>query len=269
MLLLTGIIQGIVEGATEFLPVSSTGHLILTGHLLGFTDERAKTFEIVIQLASILAALWVFRRRFYQLIPLGKQAGKQTGFVGWNGLFLLFVVTLPAAIIGFLLDNYIKTHLFTPLTVAIGLGIGGIVLIGFEKLSLSKRIKHLDDVRWKQALAIGCAQVFAMWPGVSRSASTIVGGEFAGLDRKTAVEFSFLAAIPVMIGATGLDLVKSIHAGTIHASDAPLFAVGMISSFLTAIIAIKFFLHIIQNHTLSSFGYYRIAVAILVFVVLI
>ncbi len=265
MIYLTALIQGIVEGVTEFLPISSTGHLILTGHLLGFTDDRAKTFEIVIQLAAILAAVWVFKDRFLRLIPTKKNsaAGK---FSGMNGVLLLIITTIPAVIVGVLLHDFIKQHLFSPGTVAAALAVGGVFLILFEKFIPKPNTKTIDAINKNQAWWVGVAQAVAVWPGVSRSAATIIGGSFAKLDRKTAVEYSFMAAVPVMCGATALDLYKSLD--MLHASDIPLFAVGMISAFITAIIAIKYFLKYIEHHSLAVFGYYRIVLALLVVIFL-
>ena len=266
MIYLTALIQGIVEGITEFLPVSSTGHLILTGHLLGFTDDRAKTFEIVIQLAAILAAVWVFKDRFWRLIPTRKNSADGK-FTGLSGLLLLVMTTIPAVIVGVLLHDFIKQHLFSPATVAASLAVGGILLITFEKFIPKPTSKSVDNITKKQALWVGMAQVVSIWPGFSRSAATIIGGSFAKLDRKTAVEYSFMAAVPVMCGATALDLYKSLD--VLHASDIPLFAVGMISAFVTAIIAIKYFLKYIEHHSLAVFGYYRLILAAVVLIVLV
>lgn len=266
MHILIAIIQGIVEGITEFLPISSTGHLILTGHLLGFTDETAKTFEIVIQLAAIFAVVTIYFQRFLRFIPTSENNGRK-GFSGWNGLLTLFLTTLPAVIFGFLLHDFIKERLFTPETVAIGLAVGGLVLIWFEKFVPKASAKNLDSITPKQALGVGLAQVVSIWPGVSRAASTIIGGRFLKLDRKTAVEYSFFAAVPVMFGATILDLAKS--ASNLTSSDLPLFIAGMITSYITAMIAIKFFLKLIENHSLAVFGYYRLALAGIVILILV
>lgn len=266
MIYLIAIIQGIVEGLTEFLPISSTGHLILSGHLLGFTDDRAKTFEIVIQLAAILAVVTIYFNRFMRFIPTTKNNSLK-GFNGLNALKTLLLTTLPAVLAGFLLHDFVKDQLFTPVTVAIGLFIGGVILIIFERFVPKSNTKSLDGISNKQALGIGLAQIFSIWPGVSRAASTIVGGSFLRLDRNTAVEYSFFAAVPVMVGATTLDLVKNI--GVLQASDLPLFAIGLVTSYITAILAITYFLKFVKNHSLAVFGYYRIALAILVFVILV
>lgn len=265
MHILIAIIQGIVEGLTEFLPISSTGHLILTGHLLGFTDETAKTFEIVIQLAAIFAVVTIYFQRFLRFIPIAEN-NKRSGFNGLRGLYILLLTTLPAAIAGFLLHDYVKSHLFTPISVAISLIAGGLMLIFYDRFIPKSTAKKLDEISPKQALGVGIFQTLSIWPGFSRSASTIVGGSFLGLDKKTAVEYSFFAAVPVMIGASALDLAKSF--GNLNSSDIPMFIVGKITSYLTALFAIKFFLKLIQNHSLAVFGYYRLALASLVILIL-
>lgn len=266
MIYLIALIQAVVEGITEFLPISSTGHLILSGYLLGFTDEKAKTFDVVIQLAAILAVVTLYFQRFVRLIPTPKNNVGE-GFRGYRGLLTLFLTTLPALIAGFLLHDFIKEVLFSPTTVAVGLAVGGIVLIVFEKFVPKSTAKALDDISLTQAFGVGCAQVVSIWPGVSRAASTIVGGSFLGLNRKTAVEYSFFAAVPVMVGATALDLYKNLR--LFEASDAGWFILGMIASYLTAILAIKFLLRFVEKHSLALFGYYRIALAVLVFAFLV
>jgi undecaprenyl-diphosphatase len=266
MIYLIAIIQGIVEGLTEFLPISSTGHLILTGHLLGFTDDRAKTFEIVIQLAAILAVVTLYFHRFLRFIPTSKN-NKLKGFNGIHALKTLLITTLPAVIAGFVLHDFVKDKLFTPMTVALGLFVGGIILIIFERFVPKPKSKSLEEITNKQALGIGLAQIFSIWPGVSRAASTIVGGSFLKLDRSTAVEYSFFAAVPVMVGATALDLAKNID--VLKSSDIPLFILGLVSSYVTAILAITYFLKFVKNHSLAIFGYYRIVLAIIVLLVLV
>ena len=263
---ISAFILGIVEGVTEFLPISSTGHLILVAELLGFTGERAKTFEVVIQLAAIFAVVTLYLQRFLRLVPVTKNNVRQ-GFNGLSGLKLLLLTSLPAVIVGFILHDFIKDVLFGPETVVIGLAVGGIVLIYFEKFIPKATTRKLDAITAKQALGIGLAQVLSIWPGVSRAASTIVGGSFLKLDRKTAVEYSFFAAVPIMVGATALDLYKSIE--SLSASDIPLFAVGMITSYITAVLAIKFFLNLVEKHSLALFGYYRLALAALVLFILV
>lgn len=269
MLILIAIILGIVEGLTEFLPVSSTGHLIIAGYALNFTGAKASTFEVFIQLGAILAVVWLYRERFRQLLQFRKSEGLQ----GERGLLLLGLTTLPALIAGFFLHGVIKDHLFQPLTVAIGLAVGGVIIIVFEhfygKRAASARTISLDQITRRQAVSIGLAQLAALWPGVSRSGSTIIGGVLFGLDRKTAVEYSFLAAVPVMIAATGYDLLKSLAAGTVQAGDTALFATGFITAFVSAVLAIKYFVKFVQRYSFAPFGYYRIIVAGLVLLLLV
>ncbi|HEX7259977.1 MAG TPA: undecaprenyl-diphosphate phosphatase [Candidatus Saccharimonadia bacterium] len=261
--LIDAIILGIVEGLTEFLPVSSTGHLILVGHLLGFTGATAATFEVFIQLGAILAVVWIYRQRFLSLLSL---APSKSGVQGRRGIMLLVITTLPALIFGFLLHDFIKTSLFTPLTVALALGVGGVVIILFEKFHTPKKAATLNTITVRQAAAIGFFQVLALWPGVSRAGATIIGGMVSGLDRKTAVEYSFLAAVPVMLAATGYDLLKSLP--NLQPSDIPLFAVGFVTSFIAALIAIKWLLKLVQTQTFTAFGWYRIVLALIVVLVL-
>ncbi len=256
------VILGIVEGLTEFIPVSSTGHLIIAGHLLGFEGERANTFEIFIQLGAILAVVALYWRRFLGLFDFKKKSG----FGGLNGLWLLLVVSIPALILGFILHDFIKNTLFNPTTVAIGLGVGGIALILVERFLPKPKTIGLDNLTWKDALVVGVAQCVALWPGMSRSASTIVGAMLYGVERKTAAEFSFFAAVPILFAATGYDLLKSFK--VLQASDFPIFAIGFVVSFITAALAIKFFISLLGRITFVPFGIYRIVVAVLVLVLM-
>lgn len=247
-------VLGIVEGLTEYLPVSSTGHLILAGHLFHYTGEAASTFEIFIQLGAILAVVLLFWPKFQGMLSFKKE-----GFAGVKGIQILAVTTAPALILGVLLHHFIKEHLFNPVTVAIGLGLGGIWLIVIEKILPRAQKTGLDNLNYRDAVLIGLFQCLAMWPGVSRSAATILGAMMIGIDRKTAAEFSFFAAVPVLAAATGLDLVKSLHA--LHGSDLPFFAVGFILSFVSAYLTVGFFIRYISKNSLKVFGWYRIAVA--------
>lgn len=274
---LIAVIIGIVEGITEFLPISSTGHMILVGHLLGFKGDKAETFEVCIQLGAILSVLLLYRHRFFALFaPLFKGSSSQApvasavpgaggpsapgrGFHGWNGILLLALTTLPALVAGKFAHGYIKDHLFNPITVALGLGIGGLALILIEYLLPQGRKHSLDELSFKDALLIGCFQCFALWPGVSRSASTMVGGMLFGIDRKVMAEYSFLAAVPVMFAATGYDLYKS--ASFLEAGDLGFFAVGFVTSFIFACLAIKLFIRFLARYTLKGFGIYRIVLA--------
>jgi undecaprenyl-diphosphatase len=276
------ILIGILEGLTEFIPVSSTGHMIIAGHLLGFTGPRADTFEIFIQLGAILAVVGLYRERFLDLIPGRRpnrkaiaEAGKKSGtgdhleapighgFTGWHGIGLLIVTSIPALVAGKLAHGYIKEHLFGPLTVAIGLAVGGAGLILIETFRPKIKKVNLDSLGWREAVWVGVFQCLALWPGMSRSGSTIIGGMLAGIDRKTTAEYSFLAAVPIMFAATFYDLYKSRE--FLHAGDAPLFAVGFLVSMVSAWIAIRFFIKFLANNTMKGFGWYRIILAAFTF----
>jgi undecaprenyl-diphosphatase len=275
------ILIGILEGLTEFVPVSSTGHMIIAGHLLGFTGPRADAFEIFIQLGAILAVMGLYRERFLDLIPgrkpnaaaieaAGLESGTDDhlvrngkGFAGWRGIALLAVTTFPALVAGKLAHHYIKEHLFSPVTVAMGLAVGGVGLILIELLRPKTKKTGLDSLGWREAVWVGLFQCLALWPGMSRAGSTIIGGMLAGVDRKTTAEFSFLAAVPIMFAATFYDLYKSRE--FLQASDAPLFALGFIVSLVSAWFAIRFFIGFLAKHTLVGFGWYRIVLAAFTF----
>ena len=259
----TVVILGLVEGLTEFIPVSSTGHLIVVGHLLGYEGERAATFEIFIQLGAILAVLFLYKDTFLQLFT--RQRGR--GLAGPHGLLLLALTTLPILAVGFLLHGIIKTYLFNnPGVVAIGLGVGGVAIVLIERWRPRARCYALGALRWRDALAVGLFQCLALWPGTSRAAATILGGMLVGIERKTAAEYSFLAAVPALCAAVGYDLFKS--RSILHASDIPTFAVGFIVAFLSATVAVKGFIRLLGSHTLSPFGWYRIVVALGIFFLL-
>jgi undecaprenyl-diphosphatase len=260
---LAAIILGVVEGLTEFVPVSSTGHLIIVGHLIGFEGDRASTFEIFIQFGAILAVVFLYWDRFWRLIPTQLDVEEDQGFSGLRGLFLLAITTFPALIVGGLGHAFIKHELFHPATVAVGLGVGGIAMLLIEPRVPRTRITELDAVTWRVALVVGLVQCLALWPGVSRSAATILGAMLIGVGRKTAAEYSFFAAVPVLVAATAFDLLHS----SLHVSDAPVFAVGFVVALASAWCGIKFFIHLLGAHTLSPFGWYRILVAPLVLLV--
>ena len=258
---LLAVIIGTIEGITEFLPISSTGHMIVAGELLGFTGPRAETFMIFIQLGAILAIVWLYWERFQGLLlGLKKRSDdtNSTSFQGWRGITSLGVASLPVLIAGFLLHSTIKTHLFSNTTVAIALLLGGIVMIAVERFKLTARVTSLDSLSYKDAFLVGCTQCFALWPGMSRSGSTIVGGMLLGLERRVAAEFSFLVAVPVMCAAVAYDLLKSMD--VLELSDIPFFGVGFVVSFVVAILAVKGFMELLKSWTLESFGIYRILV---------
>jgi len=243
-------ILGIVEGITEFLPISSTGHLILSGDILGFNSEMAKTFEVFIQLGAILAVVWMYREKVSSTIS-DFGAAKTKRF-----LLNLLIAFLPAAFFGLLTHSLIKHYLFNPITVAAALIVGGIAMLVIERVVKKPVVMDVDDVSFKQALGIGMAQTLSLFPGVSRAGATIMGAMCIGLERKAATEFSFFLAIPTMFAATFYDLLKNID--YLSANDLPIFAVGFFVSFFSALIVIKAFLGFVTKHTFDSFAIYRI-----------
>ncbi len=250
------LILGIVEGVTEFLPVSSTGHLILAGSLLSFTGERAKVFDIFIQLGAIFAVVWIYREKLISVIRnLGSAESRR--FTG-----NLFTAFLPAAVIGLLIHSWIKAYLFNNLTVVAALILGGVLILIIERKNKNPKISELDSMSPRLALGVGLAQVLSLFPGISRSGATIMGGLVLGLDRKTATEFSFFLAIPTMFAATLYDLLKGIkHLGI---PDSPVFAIGFIISFISALFVIKTFLRFVARHDFTIFAYYRIIFGLLI-----
>ncbi len=260
----TAVILGVVEGVTEFLPVSSTGHLIVAGTLLDYTGSKAACFKVFIQLGAILAVVALYWQRFVGLIPGPDSSSRVVpGFYGWRGVALLVLTTIPALVCGFLLHRAIKEYLFGPMTVAWALAIGGLGIILVERFKPASAVETLDGLGFGQAFKIGLFQCLAMWPGISRSAATIVGGLLCGLDRKVAAEYSFLAAVPVMIAATAYDLFKSRD--FLSGTDAVFFATGFVVSFLAAALAVKTFVALVQRWSLRPFAYYRIAIAPLIY----
>lgn len=249
MTYLQAIIIAIIEGLTEFLPVSSTGHMILASSLMRIEDEEfAKTFEIVIQLGAIMAVVLLYFKRFLS---------------GFNIYLKLFAAFLPTGIVGILAYKYIKEFLFNPITVSISLIIGGVVLILVDKWSEKRESLYTstDDIKYTDAIKIGLFQCLSMVPGVSRAAATILGGVFAGFNRQQAAEFSFLLAVPTMFAASGLDLLESYE--NIHKDDITILLVGALVAFLVAIIAVKGFITFLTRYGFKHFGYYRIVLGIL------
>lgn len=253
------LIMSIVEGLTEFLPVSSSGHLILAGELLGYVGEKAHTFEIVIQLGAILAVVVLYWPRFWGLF----QPKPYIRFAGKRGLWLLFLTSLPASLLGLLAHNTIKTYLFTPATVALALAVGALCMIWVERRKIRPTCIALDEITPKLALGIGLCQCLSLWPGFSRSASTIMGGMLFGAKRSVAAEYSFIAAVPIMVAATGYDMLKNLHLFT--TADIPFFAIGIIGSFLSALAAIKMFVRLVGRITLIPFALYRLTIAPLIY----
>ncbi|MBN8555406.1 MAG: undecaprenyl-diphosphate phosphatase [Deltaproteobacteria bacterium] len=253
-------ILGIVEGLTEFLPISSTGHLILTSHLLGLGDsESVKAFEVIIQSGAIFAVIWEYRNL------LAKTCGglKRCEAQSMHLFYLILFAFLPAAILGVLVSKHVKAHLFGIFPVACALIVGGIVMILVERFSKKATSeKSFDQMTKKDALMIGIAQCFSLWPGTSRSMATILGGRFIGLTNKTAAEFSFLLAIPTIIGASVYDLYKSRSNLSVDEMNIGILWVGLIFSFVTALIVIRAFLKFLSSHSLEAFGWYRILVGL-------
>lgn len=248
------VILGVVEGVTEFLPISSTGHLIVAGDILHFTGEKAKVFEVFIQLGAILSVVWLYRKKIFDF-----SQGDASLAAGWMTFWTkVFVSFLPAAVIGLLFHSYIKEHLFTVETVALALIGGGIVILGVEAYVKEKaKGGSLHQIHHMQAFWIGMAQVLALVPGVSRSGATIMGGLLQKLDRKTATEYSFFLAIPTMLAATLFDLVKSRGAIS-GGGDVIIFGIGFVFAFLSGMVAIKTFMRFISTHSFKGFAWYRI-----------
>ena len=245
-------ILGVVEGVTEFLPVSSTGHLIVAAHWLGENSESAKLFEVVIQLGAILAVCWHYRLRLWQTARATFRRGEPFPPLLTN----LFIAFLPAAILGLLFYSLIKAHLFSPLTVAVALIIGGVIIIIAERKPRRAKIEEVDDIRPRDALVIGLAQSLSLVPGVSRAGATIIGAMLWGVSRRAATEFSFLLALPVMFAASGYDLLRSYH--LLHWQLAGEILCGFAVSFISALIVIRALLIFIATRNFTPFGYYRI-----------
>jgi len=256
------VIMGVVEGLTEFLPISSTGHLILVDHLLGFKqlvgEDFAKAFEVIIQLGAILAIVAAYPHRFLGLLNFREKKG----FSGFHGISLLVITSIPAALLGFAVEKRIDQYLFNPATVAAALAVGAVWILTVEWISPRPKKEGVDSLTWKEALAVGLFQCLSLWPGMSRSASTILGGMISGVDRKTATEYSFFAAVPIMIAATLYKLIKCYHLLTPNRFT--MLAIGFVVSFIFAWLAVKFFIHYLSRHTLVPFGWYRLIVAGLV-----
>ena len=258
-LLMHGIILAIVEGLTEFLPVSSTGHLILVGQLLGFNDDKGKVFEIAIQFAAILAVVWEYRARLaHTLTSMTSEPASSRLAIN------LIVAFLPAAVLGFLFLKQIKAYLFNPIVVASAFIIGGFLILWAERRQHVIHAESIDDMTWRDALKVGFAQALAMIPGTSRSGATIIGGLFFGLSRRAATEFSFFLAIPTMFAATFYDVYK--NRDLFSMDDIALFAVGGTVSFISAFIAVRGLIRFISRHDFTIFAWYRIAFGILVLI---
>jgi undecaprenyl-diphosphatase len=249
--LVCALILGVVEGLTEFLPISSTGHLILAGDLLGFNDERAKVFDVVIQTGAMLAIVWEYRARFLTVI-----AGFFNDRAARRFVFNLAIAFMPAAVLGLAFGKIIKAHLFKPIPVALAFIVGGFVILWIERKPRRATVQSVDDMNWKDALKVGFAQAFALIPGTSRSGATIVGGMLSGLSRRTATEFSFFLAVPTLMAAGAYDLFK--NRSLLSVDDLGLFAVGGVTAFISAFVCVRWLIRYIASHDFTVFAWYRL-----------
>ncbi|MCW8158043.1 undecaprenyl-diphosphate phosphatase [Stutzerimonas stutzeri] len=251
------LILGVVEGVTEFLPVSSTGHQIIVADLIGFGGERALAFNIIIQLGAILAVIWEYRRKIIDVVvglPKERQAQKFT--------INLLIAFMPAVVLGVAFADLIHEYLFNPITVATALVLGGIVMLWAERRDHAIRAETVDDMNWSLALKVGFAQCLALVPGTSRSGSTIIGGLLFGLSRKAATEFSFFLAMPTMVGAAVYSGYK--YRDLFQPGDFAVFAIGFVTSFIFAMLAVRALLKFIGNHSYAAFAWYRIGFGLLI-----
>ncbi|RAS38020.1 undecaprenyl-diphosphate phosphatase [Paraburkholderia bryophila] len=259
------LILGVVEGLTEFLPVSSTGHLIVAGSLLNYTDAHAKTFDVVIQLGAILAVCWEFRRRIGSVVaglPGRPDARRFT--------LNVIIATIPAIVLGLLFEKSIKAALFSPVPVAFALVAGGVVILWAEARQRTRgnapaRVQQVDELSPLDALKVGLAQCLALIPGMSRSGSTIIGGMLFGLERRVATEFSFFLAIPIIFGATAYELYKDWHLLSVDALGS--FALGFVAAFISAFACVRWLLRYIAAHDFTVFAWYRIGFGLLILLV--
>lgn len=258
-LLIKVLILGIVEGLTEFLPISSTGHLILVGDLLSFNDEKGMVFAIVIQLGAILAVCWEYRSKISNVF-----AGIGSNEDSNRFILNIFIAFLPAAILGLLFISIIKQYLFHPIPVSIALIVGGVIILWAERREHIVDVDHIEDMDWKHALKVGLIQCLALIPGTSRSGATIIGGLLFGLSRKAATEFSFFLAIPIMFAATFYDVFK--HREFLHFDDVGMFSIGFVASFISALLAVRGLLRYIGNHDFTVFAWYRIIFGIIILI---
>ena len=262
------VILGIVEGFTEYLPVSSTGHMILVGDWLGFDGPRASVFEVFIQLGAILSVLIIYKEKFIRMLyqyRCWNLFRRENWFRTDTGLTLAHVAAgiVPVMGIGYLAHHAIKTYLFSAGTVIIGLIIGGLFMLAAEKVHMQVRCKDVEKMTIVQAFLVGAFQMLALWPGFSRSGSTIAGGLFLGMSRKAAADFSFIIAVPVMIVACFYDLLKSLS--YLSSNDLIMIAIGFVTAFIVAYVSVLWFLKFLNKSTLASFAYYRFVVALVSF----
>jgi undecaprenyl-diphosphatase len=259
ILLLKALVMGVVEGLTEFLPISSTGHLILVGDLLAFHDEKSRAFEIAIQTGAMLAVVWEYRARLASVV-----AGLVHDAAARRFAANLVVAFLPAAVLGLAFGDAIERHLFRPVPVALALMLGGVVILWAEKRRHTTRVPTVDDMTWSDALRVGLAQCLALVPGTSRAGATIIGGLFFGLSRHAATEFSFFLALPTLTAAGAYQLwdVRQELSG----ADLPWFAAGFAAAFVSALLCVRWLLRYISRHDFGAFAWYRIALGVVVLV---
>src|SRR5512139_3502172 len=247
-MMLQALLLGVVEGLTEFLPVSSTGHQIVVAQLIGFGGERAKAFNIIIQLGAILAVMWEYRAKIIDtVVELPREPAAQRFTLN------LLLAFLPAAVLGVALSDLIHAWLFNPLTVAVALVLGGVVILWAERREHRVDAESVDAMGWQHALKVGCAQCLALVPGTSRSAATIIGGLLFGLSRRAATEFSFFLAMPTMVGAAAYSGYK--YRELFQAEDLPVFAVGFVTAFVFGMIAVRGLLKFVSSHSYAVFAW--------------
>ncbi|WP_102029259.1 undecaprenyl-diphosphate phosphatase [Salirhabdus sp. Marseille-P4669] len=269
--LLKALILGMVEGLTEFAPVSSTGHMIIVDDMWLKSEEFltkyvANTFKVVIQLGSITAVLFVFKDRFIEMLGLDRKKRNDTSRATRLRLSQVIVGLIPAGILGVLFEDYIDEHLFSTETVLIGLLIGAIFMIGADLFAPKQiKVESVDQISYKQAFSVGLIQCFSLWPGFSRSGATISGGVLLGMSHRAAADFTFIMAVPIMAGASGLSLLKNWEYFSLDAL--PFFIVGFISAFLFALVSIKFFLKLINRVKLIPFAVYRIVLVFVIYII--
>lgn len=261
LLLLKALLMSVVEGVTEFLPISSTGHLILTGTLIGFHDDKAKLFEVVIQSGAILAVCWEYRRRLL-LLTLGLPRDRTAQLFALN----VVIAFLPLAVLGVMFHEQIKQFLFAPVPVASAFIVGGILILVVEQRYARRDdttlVQTMEAMSWRDALKVGLIQALALIPGTSRAGASIIGGMALGLSRKTATEFSFFVGIPTLLGAATYDLYK--QGNLLSMADLPLFSVGFVGAFISAFLCMRWLLRFVERHTFNGFAWYRIAFGVLI-----
>ena len=259
VILLKALILGVVEGLTEFLPISSTGHLIIAEQLLHFDDEKGQVFAIAIQTGAMLAIVWEYRERFARALT-----GLGSDPIARRFVMNLIIAFMPAAVLGLVFGKYIKLYLFHAVPVALAFIVGGVIILLVERRPRPRRaiVENVDDMTWKDALKVGFAQAFALVPGTSRSGATIIGGMLFGLSRRAATEFSFFLAVPTLVAAGAYDLLK--HRDLLSAGDLPVFGVGFVAAFVSAFACVRWLIRYIATHDFTVFAWYRIVFGVIV-----